>query len=51
VWIKNVQVHPDRMLVDVGNATGNSQNVTIQGEKPAKVANRICIRQQFQSRI
>ena len=33
VWIKNVQVHPDRMLVDVGNATGNSQNVTIQGEK------------------
>jgi len=30
LWIRNAQVHPDYLLVNVGNETGSSQEVTIQ---------------------
>lgn len=32
VWIENVQVHPDALLVQVGNITGAPKDVTIRGE-------------------
>ena len=32
LWIENVQVHPDLLLVQVGNETGRNQEVTIQGK-------------------
>jgi hypothetical protein len=33
VWIAGAQVHPDSLLVNVGNITGSSQTVSIRGEQ------------------
>lgn len=33
VWIRDVQVYPDHLQISIGNATGTSQQVTVQGKK------------------